>query len=42
MLVVGNKSSICINVSDVSLGSRTTQGVLVIKDNEIIGVARIN
>lgn len=42
MLVVGNKSSICINVSDVSIGSRTTQGVLVIKDNEIIGVARIN
>lgn len=42
MLVVGNKSSICINVSDVSVGSRTTQGVLVIKDNEIIGVARIN
>ena len=42
MLVVGNKSSICINVSDVSIGSRTTQGVLVIKDNEIIGAARIN
>ena len=42
ILVVGNKTSICINVTDVSIGSRASQGVLAIKDNEIIGVARIN
>ena len=42
ILVVGNKTSICINVTDVSVGSRASQGVLAIKDNEIIGVARIN
>lgn len=42
ILVVGNKTSICINIIDVSVGSRASQGVLAIKDNEIIGVARIN
>ena len=42
MLVVGDKTSICVNVSDISVGSRTSQGVQVIKDNNIIGVARVN
>jgi hypothetical protein len=42
MLIVGNMNSICINASDVALGSRGAQGVIVIKDNNIIGVARIN
>ena len=42
MLVVGNMNSICINASDVALGSRGAQGVIVIKNNNIIGVARIN
>lgn len=42
MLVVGDKTSICVNVSDISVGSRASQGVQVIKDNNIIGVARVN
>ena len=42
ILIVGNKSSICVNVNDISIGSRVSQGVMAIKDNEIIGVVRIN
>lgn len=42
MLIVGNTASICIDVSEVSVGSRASQGVLVIKDNNIMKVARIN
>lgn len=42
MLVVGDVTSICIAASDVSIGSRASQGVMVIKGNNILGVARIN
>ena len=42
MLIVGDSTSICIAASDVSVGSRTTQGVMAIKDNNIIGIARVN
>lgn len=42
MLIVGNTASICIDASEVSVGSRASQGVLVIKDNNIMKVARIN
>lgn len=42
MLVVGDVTSICISASDVTEGSRATQGVMVIKGSNIFGVARIN
>lgn len=42
MLVVGDVTSICITANDVTVGSRATQGVMVIKGSNIIGVARIN
>ena len=42
MLVVGDVTSICISASDVTKGSRATQGVMVIKGSNILGVARIN
>ena len=42
MLVVGDATSICISASDVTEGSRATQGVMVIKGSNILGVARIN
>ena len=42
ILVVGNLTSICISASDVAECSRISQGVMVIKENNIIGVARIN
>lgn len=42
MLVVGDVTSICITASDVTVGSRATQGVMVIKGSNIVGIARIN
>lgn len=42
MLVVGDVTSICISASDVTEGSRATQGVMVIKGSNIVGIARIN
>lgn len=42
MLVVGDITSICISSADVTVGSRATQGVMVIKGSNILGVARIN
>ena len=42
VLIVGNMNSICIVAKDVIRGSRATQGVMVIKDNNIKGIARIN
>ena len=42
MLVVGDVTSICITASDVTTGSRSTQGVMVIKGSNIVGIARIN
>lgn len=42
MLVVGDKTSICISVKEVPSGSRAAQGVIAIKGNNVIGIARIN
>lgn len=42
MLVVGDVTSICISSADVTVGSRATQGVMVIKGSNIVGIARIN
>jgi DNA gyrase subunit A len=42
MLIVGDMTSICISSSDVTVGSRATQGVMVIKGSNIVGIARIN
>lgn len=41
VLVVGNTSTICVAAADVTEGSRSAQGVMTIKGNSIIGVARI-
>ena len=41
ILIVGNTSTICVSALDITKGSRSTQGVMVIKNNEIIGVTRI-
>lgn len=42
ILVVGNTSTICVAAIDVTESSRSAQGVMTIKGNNIIGVARIN
>lgn len=42
MLIVGDTTSICIAATDVTEGSRSAQGVMAIKGNNIIGVARIS
>lgn len=42
MLIVGDTTSICIAANEVSEGSRANQGVMVIKNSDIIGIARIN
>lgn len=42
ILVVGDASTICVSAADVTEGSRSAQGVMTIKGNNIIGVARIN
>ena len=41
ILVVGDTSTICVSAADVTEGSRSAQGVMTIKGNNIIGVARI-
>jgi DNA gyrase subunit A len=41
ILVVGDTSTICVSAADVTEGSRSAQGVMAIKGNNIIGVARI-
>ena len=42
ILVVGDQSSICISTKEITSGSRATQGVIAIKSNNVIGIARIN
>ena len=42
VLVVGDKSSICINAIDITSGSRAASGVVAIRGNKVIGIARIN
>ena len=42
ILVVGDVTSICVASNDVTIGSRATQGVMVIKGSNIVGIARIN
>lgn len=42
ILVVGDITSICIAASDVTKGSRASQGVMVIKGSNIVGITRIN
>lgn len=42
ILVVGDTSTICVSAADVTEGSRSAQGVMAIKGNNIIGVVRIN
>ena len=41
LFISGDKSSICIKVSDIALGSRITSPVKVIKDNKIVSAARV-
>lgn len=42
ILIVGDQSSICISAKEITAGSRATQGVIAIKSNNVIGIARIN
>ena len=42
ILIVGDKTSICINATEITSGSRAAQGVMIIKNNNVIGIARIN
>ena len=42
ILVVGDKSSICIGAKEITSGSRAAQGVIAIKGNNVTGIARIN
>ena len=42
ILVIGDKSSICINAIDITSGSRAASGVVAIRGNKVIGIARIN
>lgn len=42
ILVVGDTSTICVSAADVTESSRSAQGVMAIKGNNIIGVVRIN
>lgn len=42
ILVVGDTSTICVSAADVTEGSRAAQGVMTIKGNNIVGIARID
>lgn len=42
ILVIGNISTICIESSTISAGTRASQGVMVIKDNTVNGITKIN
>lgn len=42
VLVTSKTSSICISANDVSVGSRASQGVIVIKGNNVLKAIRIN
>ena len=41
ILVVGDKTSICIKAEDIPVGARTTIGNQIIKNSKIIGVSKI-
>ena len=42
ILVTNKISSICIAASDISTGTRASQGVIVIKGNNVVKATRIN
>ena len=42
ILIVGETTSICISASEITEGSRATQGVIAIKGNNVLKVVRIN
>ena len=41
VLLVGNKTSICISSSDIPIVSKTALGNILIKDNRVLGVTKI-
>ena len=41
ILIVGNKSSICISAKDIPLISKTGQGNILIKNNRIVSITKI-
>lgn len=41
LLLCGNTGSICININDITLGSRTSSTVKLIKDNSLISAVRV-
>jgi hypothetical protein len=42
LLIIGDKSSICISATDLTSGSRAAAGVVAIKSTNVTGIARIN
>ena len=41
ILIVGNRSSLCINAVDIPVQSKTAAGNVMIKDNTIIAVSKV-
>ena len=41
ILIVGNRSSLCINAADIPVQSKTAAGNVMIKDNTIIAVSKV-
>ena len=41
ILIVGNRSSLCINATDIPVQSKTAVGNVMIKDNTIIAVSKV-
>ena len=41
VLISGETNNICINITDIKLGNRTTAPIKLIKDNKIVSIARV-
>ncbi len=41
LLLSGNTGSICVNIEDITLGSRTSSTIKLIKDNNLINAVRV-
>ena len=41
ILLVGDKTSVCINVTDISLVGRAAQGTIMLKGNNILSVSKV-
>ena len=41
VLILGNKSSLCISASEIPIVSRASTGSIMLKDNKILGVSKV-